>query len=65
MNGVEMLWDVRQAVFQQVFTSYLRQPEPRWKEAQAAVYFWRNRFREVIAELKESTLCFGDAAKQS
>lgn len=59
MQGVE-IWDVKQAVFQQVFTSYLRAPDPHWRETQAAVYFWRNKFRDVIAELHQMEFFFYD-----
>lgn len=62
MQGVEMLWDVKAAVQEQVYQVYTVRGGSKadYRECMQQVCLWRNKFREVAAELLAHAFFFYD-----
>ncbi len=58
-----MLWDVKHAIHNQIWDVWrgsTGEPPQDYVKALQAVYFWRNKFRDVVAELHQQTFFFYD-----
>jgi len=62
MQGVEMLWDVKAAVQEQVYQVYTVRggSKANYRECMQQVCHWRNVYRDVVAELLAHAFFFYD-----